>query len=163
MTKKERFSGYFDRYYGLAFGFALKRLKDRDTAEEIVQDSFIKLWENLEEVQHEAAIKSYLFTILKNKIIDLHRKGSTRTRHENEFSQNQELSTALESDWELSQFIDRIYASLKPPTDEIFQLSRQEGLTYPEIAEKKAISIKTVEAHISKALAVFRKGLKDYL
>lgn len=59
--------------------------------------------------------------------------------------------------------IDDIYKSLPAKTSEIFKLSRVKGLTYPEIAALKNISVKTVESHISKALQTFRIQLKDYL
>ena len=61
------------------------------------------------------------------------------------------------------QQIERIYTNLEEKTLDIFKLSRNEGLTYKEISIKNNISIKTVELHISKALKVFRDGLKDYL
>ena len=163
MSKIDTFSLYFDQYYPMLFRYAVKCLKDHDTAEEVVQETFIKLWEKLSEVQHQAAIKSYLFTILKNKIIDLHRKINTRSKHSKTYAQSNTLETAIENDWELQQQIEKVYALLKPPTDEIFALSRQQGLTYDEIAKKKSISIKTVELHISKALSAFRNGLKDYI
>jgi len=163
-TKKKKFSLLFDKYYKSLFNYALKVIECRDAAESLVQETFIKLWENIENIkENERSIESYLITVLKNKIIDDYRKNQTQKRHYNLYKLNNELTTDIDSQWELEKEIEKIYNSLPQKTSDIFKLSRDKGLTYVEIATLKKISIKTVEFHISKALYTFKNGLKDYL
>ncbi len=162
--KKKLFSTLFDKYYKRLFNYAFKVVNHRNIAEGLVQETFIKLWENIENIKDdERSIESYLITVLKNKIIDNHRKKQTQEKHFNLYKLNTEFAVDIDSKWELEKEIDNIYNSLDPKTSEIFKLSRNKGLTYPEIASLKSISVKTVESHVSKALQTFRKKLKDYL
>ncbi len=163
-TKKKKFSVLFDRYYKRLLGYALKVVKQSDLAEELVQETFIKVWENFENIsKEERSIESYFIKVLKHKIIDNYRKDRTRDKHVNLYKLNTEFLEDVDREWELQKEIDRIYEALPLKTAEIFKLSRDKGLTYPEIASQKNISVKTVESHISKALRVFREQLKDYL
>ncbi|WP_438423515.1 RNA polymerase sigma factor [Aquimarina macrocephali] len=162
--KKKRFSILFDKHYTKLFNYSFKVVKERDFSQELVQETFIKLWEKIEQIQsNDRSIESFLIVTLKNKIIDHTRKNKTREKHINLYSLNQDMQENIDNEWELSQKIDSIYSSLHPKTIEIFKLSRDQGFTYQEIATQKNISIKTVELHISKALAAFRQELKDYL
>ncbi len=163
-TKKKVFSALFDKHYRRLFNYAFKVVNDKDIASGLVQETFIKLWETIENIKNdERAIEAYLITVLKNKIIDNHRKNKTQEKHYDLYKLNTEFSVDIDNKWELEKKIDSIYNALHPKTSEIFKLSRTKGLTYPEIAALKNISVKTVEAHISKALQAFKKGLKDYL
>lgn len=161
---KKKFSELFDKHYKRLFNYAIKVVIHKDIAGGLVQETFIKLWENIENIKDdERSIESYLITVLKNKIIDNYRKKETQEKHFNLYKLNTEFTTDIDSKWELEKEIDNIYNSLHPKTSEIFKLSREKGLTYSEIASLKNISVKTVEANISKALHTFKKKLKDYL
>ncbi len=163
-SKKEKFSQLFDKHYKRLFKYAFKVLSEKEMSEELVQETFIKLWDTFENIKgDDRSIESYLIKTLKNKIIDHHRKKQTKKKHLNLYKLNTVFITAMDNQWELQKEIESIYASLPQKTAEIFKLSRNKGLTYPEIASVKNISIKTVESHISKALTVFRKKLLDYL
>ncbi len=100
---------------------------------------------------------------MKNRIIDYYRKKQTKEKHIGLYTIHKNLETEIDSEWEVFQKINNIYSLLHPKTLEIFQLSREKGLTYKEIAASKEISIKTVELHISKALKKLRQELKEYL
>lgn len=163
-SKKKKFSILFNKHYKKLFNYSFKVVKERDLSQELVQETFIKLWEKIEQIQSsDRSIESFLIITLKNKIIDHFRKHKTLEKHINLYSLNQDIQENINNEWELSQRIDRIYASLPQKTVEIFKLSRDQGATYPEIAVQKNISVKTVELHISKALTAFRQGLQDYL
>lgn len=163
LKKKDQFSALFDRHYRRLFNYSLKVLKDKDGAEEVVQETFIKLWEHIDDINSDdKSIASYLIVTLKNKLIDLHRKNQTRTRHTHQFTETVSLEASLDTDWELIDQIEMIFESLPERTAEIFQLSRKKGLNYKEIAKEMGVSLKTVESHISTALKAFRSGLKDY-
>ncbi len=164
MNKKVFFSELFDKHYNRLFNYSFKVTKDEFESNELVQETFIQLWGNIDKVnQSERAIESFLITVLKNKIIDHYRKTKVRKKHSEQFLQNVNQLEEIEISWEVLQQIANIYTHLDTKTEEIFKLSREEGMSYTEIADKKSISIKTVESHISKALRAFRKGLKDFL
>ncbi|WP_299247373.1 sigma-70 family RNA polymerase sigma factor [uncultured Aquimarina sp.] len=161
--KEAKFSNLFDKHYSRLYNYAFKVLKEIDLSEELVQETFIKLWENFENIKEsERSIESFLITTLKNKIIDDYRKKQTRKKHTDLYALNTSIEIQIDKQWELVQRIEDIYASLEQKTTDIFKLSRDKGLTYKEISKKKDISTKTVELHISKALTAFKKGLKDY-
>lgn len=161
--KEAKFSNLYDRHYDRLYNYAFKVLKETDLSEELVQGTFIKLWENFEHIKEsERSIESFLITSLKNKIIDDYRKKQTREKHTNLYALNTSIETQIDKQWELVQRIEDIYTTLDQKTTDIFKLSRDKGLTYKEISEQKEISIKTVELHISKALTAFKSGLKDY-
>jgi len=162
--KKKRFSKLFNKYYKKLYNYAFKITKEKVISEEVVQDSFIKLWENIEKVKEvDRSIEAYLMITLKNKIIDYYRKTQTQIKHTNLYTLNKETELNIDAQWELCDKIDLIYSKLPEKTVSIFKLSRDKGLTYQEISVHKNISIKTVELHISKALAAFRKELKEYI
>ncbi|MEQ9415893.1 MAG: sigma-70 family RNA polymerase sigma factor, partial [Cyclobacteriaceae bacterium] len=100
---------------------------------------------------------------LRNKMIDSFRRKKVREKHEGIVKMDFDMLTEDSEVWDLISRIDTVFSNLPNKTVEVFQLSRKEGLTYSEIAERMAISVKTVEMHMSKALAAFRKGLKDFL
>ena len=163
-TKKDRFSFLFEKHYKRLLNYSLKTLGDKHSCEELVQETFIKLWQHIEKINPEdRSIESFLIVTLKNKIIDNHRKNQSREKHNKLYNLYSCIETEIDSEWELCQRIEAIYRTLNKKTLDIFQLSRDKGLTYKEIAIRKKISIKTVELHISKALNAFREGLKDYL
>ncbi len=162
--KRDLFSVLFDKHYIRLYNYAFKVLKNKEVSEELVQETFIKLWENIAQISPEdRSIASFLIITLKNKIVDNYRKDQVRTKHNNLYYLQQETQIDMNNDWELGQEINTIYNALPENTLHIFRLSREKGLTYKEIAKLKTISIKTVESHISKALEIFRSELKDYL
>ena len=162
-TEKNTFSKIFDTHYEKLFNYSIKVLKEKDAADELVQETFIRLWEKIENIDEGHEIEPFLFAILKNKIIDYYRRNSTRKKYEQLYSNKKEFQQSLNNEWEILELLETIYSSLGTKTLEIFRLSRDRGLTYKEIASQKNVSIKTVELHISKALTILRKQLRSYL
>ncbi len=163
-TKETQFSALFEKHYTKLYNYAYKVLKTKNVSEELVQETFIKLWAHFEDMNgSQRSIESFLIVTLKNKIIDDFRKNEVRDKHTNLYTQNTNFQTELDTQWEISKQVDLIYRSLEPTVAETFRLSRDKGLTYKEISTKKNISVKTVELHISKGLKAFREGLKEYL
>lgn len=123
----------------------------------------MSFWEKFENLPDDANHKSYLYTAVRNKSLNFIRD---RKKHivleeaedEEPVEENRSLETA-----ELEKEIEIALQSLPEKCREVFELNRQEGLKYAEIAEKLNISIKTVEAQMSKALAIMREHLKDFM
>ena len=131
-----------------------------DTAKECVQDVFLSLYHRKHELQTTSSLKAYLYTALQNKIYNHYQKQLTRLKHESAASDNflfagTNLSEEYESK-ELYQQIDKRIQELPPQCRKVFLMSREEQLSYKEIAERLNISVNTVDQHIQKALRILR-------
>lgn len=140
--------------------FALHYLKDIDTAEDVVQECFADLWEQLKGGRSILDIKSYLFTMVKNRSLAHLTKEKSMAYTD--------MSTAIEEtlpDEELEEksYIEaRLWLAIDKLPErcrEIFLLNKRDGLKYQEVANQLGISINTVENQISKALKILRDGV----
>ncbi|MCE5346530.1 MAG: RNA polymerase sigma-70 factor [Bacteroidales bacterium] len=164
---KEAFSTIFSAYYRDLVMFALSFTRERDTAEEIVQETFFKLWEDHESLKIDFSVKSYLLKSIQNRCIDLFRHKKIRQIHLEEVKNNSVLFEYNTDNYILrSELEDQIKKSLlliPPDCAEAFRMNRNDGYKYQEIAEKLNVSVRTVENRISKALHLLQEHLKDYL
>ena len=143
--------------------YAKTLIKDHDTAEEIVQDLFFRLWKDKEKLNIECSLNGYLFRSVHNKCLHYIEHNRVVERHAEEMLYQQSESLESPSDIlnykELQEKVARILERLPERCGKIFTMSRFEGLKYSEIAEKLSVSIKTVEANMGRALKEFRKEL----
>ena len=161
----EAFSLCYDLYFSSLCAYANLIIHNRESAEEIVQDFFVKLWEKREQLFIETSIKNYFFRSVKNLCINFIQHNKTKLRYaqivisevENQFTDDNNYPEP-----DLTVKIEESINSLPEKRREIFRLSRQEGLKYHEIAQKLNISIKTVETHMSLAIKTLREKLKNY-
>lgn len=168
---KSAFENIYNEFFGIHYHLCLQYLHDEKAAEEIVQDTFLKLWEIRTTLNKQMNIQNYLYTITKNNCLNYLRNQRISIKHlENvKYLEMQFNYEALEKLGDYLQFeelrnkIDETIAKLPEELIGTFKLSRFEELSYKEIAEKQKVSIKTVEARISKALRILRIELKDYL
>lgn len=155
----------FKKYYTALCRFSQLILKDEITSEDVVQEFFIKFWEQRNTLQVQQ-VKSYLYRSVKNASLNL-LDTSSRTQllsdtqdFNSHDSYNSDTSIVV---GELKESIDIAVNSLPPQCKLIFKLSRQEEMSYKEIAEHLDISVKTVENQMGKALQILRLRLKPYL
>jgi len=165
---EQAFELFFRKYYVRLCAFANKFLNNPEEAKEIVQDVFSKIWEGRDAIDPEYSLKSYVFKIAQNLSINKLRRIKVESTYAEiyklvyiehlEFSAHESL-LAKELEENMNQ------AVMKLPTEcrKVFELSRIEGLKYKEIADTLNISVKTVEAQMSKALKSLRLELSDYL
>jgi len=155
----------YNAYSRKLFGFIYKILKTEADTKEVVQEVFIKLWENRQKITSLALFDSYLFTIAHNKSIDTIRKR-LREKKYIEYIYSLQISvsenkTLDEFDYqELKQQSDLLIEKLPQRQKEVYKLSRVEHLSYQEIAVRLNISVNTVENHMSKALQILRQGFE---
>ena len=158
------FSELFDRYGKRLFFFAKGYLKSDEDAEEIVQEVFMKIWNNREELSSERSFESYLFTIAKNGILNTIRKSKSEQAYLAYAKIHPEKNILLDDELnfiELEAAYHKIIANLSPRRKEIYFLSREQHLSNSEIAEKMNISVKTVENQMTSALSEIRRNLRD--
>jgi RNA polymerase sigma-70 factor, ECF subfamily len=157
------FERLFKSLFAPLCGYAMKYVSDQDDAKNIVHEVFIAVWEKFESLPEGTNHKSYLYTAVKNKSLNFIRDRKKHI-HLEEMNEDEPMEENLVIEaQELEREIEMGIESLPEKCREVFQLNRQEGLKYAEIAAKLGISIKTVEAQMSKALAILREQLKEFL
>lgn len=168
----ESYEYLYDRYSCLLRSFAYSFLNDWTMAEDIVQESFIGLWAQKQELKTLNDVRNLLFAITRNKAIDYVRKRIRNIPIDDYTEEDYFLyrkSIVLEnSDFssieleDLKSHLDRIFVSLPDKYKEVFTLSRIDCMTNKEIAQSLNISIKTVEKRITATLKIYRDSLNDY-
>jgi len=169
--EKIAFEEIYNDFFGVMHHLSVQYLHDQKVSEEIVQDTFMKLWEIRETLNEQFNIRNFLYTITKNNCLNYLRNQKIALKHQQNikyleiqfnFEALERLGSYMEFE-ELREKIDNAIAALPDDLRETFLLSRFEELHYKEIADKQSISIKTVEARMSKALRILRFELKDYV
>jgi RNA polymerase sigma-70 factor (ECF subfamily) len=154
----------YDRYNGPLYIFAYRRLKNREEAKDLIHELFLKLWADRENIAERFTLAAYLYTALKNRIINLitHQKVSTRyiesfnTYLTNLSNNNTDF---LIRQKKLQEVIESEIANLNPRTRKVFELSRKTNMSRKEIAEELGIAEETVKSHIHTALKILRVKL----
>jgi RNA polymerase sigma-70 factor (ECF subfamily) len=160
---QQNFEKIFKAYFPALMAFSRKILGSEDDAREVVQQVFINLWERRHEIDLSTSLKSYLFTAVNNRSLNVIRDRKKFSPEEvPEGAEAWDVSAELES-LELEERIRGAIAALPERCRVIFELNRFEGLSYSEIANELDISIKTVENQMSKALKILREQLSKYL
>lgn len=157
------FEELFRSYFTPLMMFARKILVDEDDAREVVHKVFIALWEKREKVDLTTSLKSYLFTSVHNRSLNVLRDRKKFSDEElPDLAGEWDVSTQIES-MELEEKIGEAIQSLPEKCRQVFELNRFEGLKYSEIAQQLGISVKTVENQMSKALKILREKLVHYM
>ncbi len=162
---EKAFELLFHKFYGHLCVYAAKIINDETSAEEIVQDLFVKIWEKREQLSIETSLKNYLFRSVKNLCLNFIQHNKTKNNYTQNVLSETESNFSDDDNYpeiDLALKIEESINSLPEKRKEIFRLSRQEGLKYHEIAEKLNISIKTVETQMSLAIKSLREKLKKY-
>ena len=148
------------------FYFALKFVKSHEFAEDIFQDAFTVVWQTRRFINPEASFSSYLYTIVRNRILNQLRDMANEDQ-----LKEQILSQAIDSANEtnnhillndLKEIIARALEQLTPRQREVFKMSRELQMSHKEIAEALGVSVHTVQEHISLSLKVIRSYLTKY-
>lgn len=167
IQKDDRIAFYhlYDRYCRRLYGFVLRYLKQREDAEEIVQEVFVKIWESRNKIDAYSSFEAFLFTIAYNTTISLLRKRTNEAKYLDHLKSLQQSNNSpdLIDEIQYNELNDRVQLllnELTPRQKEIFQLSREEGLTHDEIAKKLDISVNTVKKHMANSL-IFLKSQID--
>lgn len=150
------FAEIFDRYNSLLYIHAFKKLKTREEAKDVVQDTLSTLWYKHEVLDAASNLGGYLYTVLRNKIFDLLSRQQVSNKHivslQHYLDSGNVFADHLIREKQLAVIIAKEIAALPPRMREVFELSRKENLTHKQIAERMAISEETVKDQVKKAL-----------
>ena len=161
------FEMLFRTYYQPLCNYAFTFLQDKEDAEEIVQSTFLLVWEKRETLAIRTSVKPYLYAMVRNACLNVIKHEKIKQRFAGE-----EIALADRSHDSVAQTVAsheleyRIKVAMEELPEQcrlVFKLSRFEELKYAEIAEQLNISVKTVENHMGKALKIMREQLKDFL
>jgi RNA polymerase sigma-70 factor (ECF subfamily) len=160
------FTNIFSAYYKDCVVFAARFTIDINIAEEIVQDTFVHLWEEHDSIIIKSSLKSYILKTVNNKCIDWFRHNKIIKVH-SDFV----LETAIYYEYDTENYIlhselegkiEEALALLPEEISKVFRMNRFKGLKYQEIAELLGVSVRTIEVRIGKALHLLRSHLKEY-
>ena len=159
--KRGAFDILFRSYYKYLFSIAHTYLKDEHIAKDIIQDVFMDLWNRKEKIEIEYSIKYFLRRAVINASLASLRKTNRISYDTIPISENVVVDDNDRLAYkELSQVVKDVVISLSDKCQQVYSLSRDEGLSHKEISHRMDISTKTVESHITKALKTIRIELK---
>ncbi|MEO2070415.1 MAG: RNA polymerase sigma-70 factor [Zunongwangia sp.] len=159
--EESAYASLVEKYHQNLCAYAISLTHDKDTAEDVVQNVFIRIWKKRKSLDKIKNFDGYLYQSVHNEFIDFLRKEKTLLTHQGNYIESLNRLTQ-EEDFDLvhlTKMISKEINNLPDRCKEIFLLSRKEGLMNKEIAEYLDISIKTVEFNISKAFKTLREKL----
>lgn len=170
---EKAFQMVFNSYFPGLLAFAKEYVRDEEVAKNLVQEAFLKLWENRENLQDDSNLKGYLYQILRNNSLNYLKAEKVRQKYEerlqfryNELLLNYQALEQVDFDSisfkELNDIILKTIEQLPPQCKKVFEMSRYESMQNKEIAEQLGVSVKAVEGHMSKALKQLREQLKHH-
>ena len=158
--ESKAYSFMVDTYHNKLCAYAFELSNDYDLAKDIVQNVFVNIWRIRSKLKDDFAVKSYLYRSVYNEFLNQERNRKLLVRLDKKYIDV--LNQVVEEDNHESMerlmiVVKREIENLTPKCKRTFLLSKQEGLSNIEIAAHLNVSIKSVEAHITKAYAILRK------
>lgn len=157
----------YNLYWEDLFLSAFNLLKNKEACEEIVQDVFITVWEKRTELQITYTLKGYLYGMVRFKVLNFLRSNSKEYPTddtegiEKRFQCITPETNLIYKEYEV--YLESIIQSLPEKGREVYLLSRYEQLSNKEIALRLNISLKTVENHMTKSLAIIKKAIQNLI
>ena len=160
---EQAFEKIYKAYSSRLFGNVFKMVKSETTTQEILQDVFIKIWNNRDSIDLDRSFRSYLFKIAENKVYDFFRKASRDKK-----IQAQLFAAATEGYEHIEEMIHRkenalllqkAIDSLSPQRQQVFRLIKLDNKSYEEVSRQLGISVSTISDHIVKA----NKAIREFI
>lgn len=153
-----------NKFHRKLHAYALTLVNDHSMAQDIVQNVFLKTWKSRNKLNPEFSIQSFLYKSVYNEFINSYQQNKAMMLLQQKYVESMQhvVETTDENSLErMLAIINKEIQNLPQKCQEVFILSKKEGLTNIEIAEHLDVSIKTVEAQISKAYKILKEKLKD--
>ncbi len=163
----DEFERLFKQLYSPLLLFSISIVKDRDIAEDIVQDIFYNIWRDRERLNIFTSIKSYLYKSTYNNSIKEIIRNQVKDRYKTEQDiisneGNRSIATELLEMKDLERVVIKSISKMPQRRAEIFRLHRFSKMKYSQIAQTYDLSIKTIEAEISKAIKTVEKEIEQH-
>lgn len=161
---EKAFRLFYDTYRPRVYQTALRYLKSKELAKEVVQDVFLKIWADREQLYEVKSVKAWVYILAKNNILNRLKRLALEWKANVYFAKNKEDEdlSMLDNirDKEYHQLLSDAIQSLPKQQREVFVLARYEYLSYQQIGEKLDISPLTVKTHMSRAIGQIRLKMK---
>ena len=158
----QTFQTVYSLYNQKLYAYVLKKTNSAYMAEEVVQLTFIRLWEKRENLSTEYNLSTQIFRIAGTILIDQLRKEAVSKRHLSVVEDDYALKTETDQP-EMLHALEQAIERMAPVRKKVFKMSKVDGYSYKEIAEMLSISPKTVENHISQALKQLRAAFSSII
>ena len=167
-SDKTAFKKLFFNYHDTLFRFVHYKVQDSDIAEDITQETFLRVWKMRSKLKSGKSFFSLIARISTNLCYDHFRHNEVRQRHESLIPVNNDDHANPTEEKVLSRFLEDeiqkiVETELPEKCRQVFVLSRVENLSNSKISESLGISVRTVENQIYKAIKILKKKLKNYL
>lgn len=160
------FTQLYNQYKNVVFSSALKITKSKVLAEEVVQDVFLKIWQNHQNLAEISNIENYLFIISRNHIFDMIKKiarDSAVVENVNYKSTSANDTDEAIKDDQYNVILNQIVDQLPPQQQKIYKMAKWDGLSHQKIGEDLGISTETVKKHMAQALKFVRVKISPYM
>ena len=160
----QAFKTLFESFYSHLLNYGVSLTKDIEVSKELIQEVFLKLWENRSKTEIRGPLKAYLFTALNNRALNWIRHEKIKRAYENESLKDAMSGVELPQHISpfLSEAIKNAIDSLPERALQVFHLTQLEGNSHKEAALKLGISVKTVENQLNRARKILQKKLKKF-
>lgn len=171
---EESLERFFRKYYLLLLEYANFYLFNSQLSEDFVHDVFVEIWEAKDNIEIRVSLKAYIFKCLHNKCIQYLRHQSVKQKYNttihmkleearimNQLFEDGEMTRLFEE--EIQSLVEQAINNLPEKTKRVYLMSRSQYFRNAEIAKKMNLSEKAIEYHITQAIQILRKHLKDYL
>ncbi|PJJ07828.1 RNA polymerase sigma-70 factor (ECF subfamily) [Flavobacterium sp. 1] len=160
------FTNLYNRYKNLVYSTALKITKSKVLSEEVVQDVFLKIWQNHKNLENISNLENYLFIISRNHIFDMIKKIARETTLATNIDykniSSEDTDTAIKDD-QYNIILSKIIEQLPPQQQKIYKMAKMGGLSHQKIGEDLGISTETVKKHMAQALKFVRLKISPYM
>lgn len=164
--EEEAFREMFERYWGKVYAIGLRLSKSPELAKDLAQETFIKIWNNREQLTEVTNFSAFLSTVSRHLVIDHLRKKVFTTSNEDylvAYFSDDDITPHEKAEYrELEQILNNAINNLPAQLQQVFRLSRYEGLTHAEIALRMNITSITSKSYMVRALHAIRKYLSQY-
>ncbi|WP_036153578.1 MULTISPECIES: RNA polymerase sigma factor [Maribacter] len=153
-----------EKYHQQLNAYAVTLTHDQSTAQDIVQNVFLKTWKSRKKLNPEFSIRNFLYKCVFNEFLNSYQKNkSVVLLNQKYIEYSHEVAIEMENNMmsKMMEIVNREINKLPPKCQKVFVLSKKEGLTNSEIADYLDVSIKTVEAQITKAFKILKDKLGD--
>jgi RNA polymerase sigma-70 factor (family 1) len=163
---EQAFEQVYKLYSSRLYGNLLKLVKSEADAKEILQDVFLKIWNNRQKIDTEKSFRSYLFKIAENRVYDFFRQAARDKKKESQLivfasSQYMPVEELLLND-EKAAILQKAIESLPSQRQQVFRLCKLEEKSYREVSELLNISVSTISDHIVKATKAIRSYFENH-
>lgn len=159
------FESLYEIYSSVIYNNIIRLIKDRTTSEDLLQDVFIKIWENREKIDIKQSFVSYLFICSRNIAFNFKRRLKLEVNSSLYSNNLAEPHAKAVDDWfetkEIEQYFEQIINKLPEQRQKVFRLAKLDGKKYQEIADDLGISISTVKDHLVKANKFVKKNMME--